>query len=208
MTFIAVEGVIGVGKTTLAKYLQEARQANLVLEVFEENPFLKSFYADKERYAFQTQIFFLLSRYRQMKELATMPRPIVSDYMFAKDRLFAEQTLSGDELDTYMQVYGALSETAIEPDLVVYLRADTDILMQRIAHRDRYFERNMEVDYIDNLRLAYEDFFSQYPAERVLTINNNDLHIVNNEDDRHDVLHRIHTRLEDGIRQQALPGID
>ena len=145
--YIAIEGVIGVGKTTLARLLQPAFQADLLLEVFEENPFLSSFYSDRERYAFQTQIFFLLSRYHQQKNATAKldaQANLISDYTFDKDSLFAMINLHGDELGMYHRVHQALSEKISHPDLVVYLRADTQVLMQRIASRDRPYERQMD----------------------------------------------------------------
>ena len=151
--YFAIEGVIGVGKTTLARLLQPVFQANLLLEVFEENPFLSSFYSDRARYAFQTQIFFLLSRYHQQNSNA--PRflstglSLISDYTFEKDALFAGINLHGDELQMYYRVHEALAEKIPLPDLIIYLRASTDALMQRIAMRDRPYERQMERSYID-----------------------------------------------------------
>jgi|GEM_PF-544481 len=208
MTFVAIEGVIGVGKTTLSRYLCEALNATLVLEVFEENPFLSSFYTDRDRYAFQTQMFFLLSRHQQLRELERFPRPIVSDYMFAKDKLFATQTLQGDELAMYERVYAALSETTAHPDFVVYLRADTPTLMRRIAFRDRPYERNMDETYIDGLRVAYDRFFANYSVSHVITIDTNDLDYVHNDDDRNHILQRILSRIQAGLHQPVLPGLD
>src|SRR5512136_1797074 len=139
--YIAIEGVIGVGKTTLARLLGPLFEAEILLEVFEENPFLSDFYADRERYAFQTQIFFLLSRYHQQRrtapELLEQSASLIADYTFEKDALFARINLKGDELEMYYRVHEALAEKIIPPDLVVYLKADTDVLMQRIASRDR-----------------------------------------------------------------------
>jgi deoxyguanosine kinase len=176
--YIAIEGVIGVGKTTLARLLQPAFGSELLLEVFEENPFLSDFYSDRERYAFQTQIFFLLSRYHQQRRgvraILESGKSLISDYTFAKDSLFARINLRGDELEMYKRVHEALSEKIIMPDLLVYLRADTSVLMQRIAFRDRSYERNMERGYIDELNQAYEEFFSHpYDGTRVLTIDAN-----------------------------------
>lgn len=181
--YIAIEGVIGVGKTTLARLLQPTFNAELLLEVFEENPFLSSFYADRARYAFQTQIFFLLSRYHQQRravpQILATGRNLISDYTFAKDALFARINLSGDELEMYYRVHEALAEKIERPDLIVYLRADTDVLMQRIALRDRPYERNMEREYIDLLNRAYEEFFAQpYDDTPVLTIDTNNLNFV------------------------------
>src|SRR5512135_1551613 len=183
--YVAIEGVIGVGKTTLARLLQPAFNAEILLEVFEENPFLSDFYADRERYAFQTQIFFLLSRYHQQRrtvpDLLAAGKSLLSDYTFAKDALFARINLKGDELDMYYRVHEALGEKIPKPDLIVYLRADTEVLMQRIALRDRSYERNMEHDYIDRLNQAYEEFFSQGPeGSPVLMLDTNPLNIVQN----------------------------
>jgi deoxyguanosine kinase len=182
--YIAIEGVIGVGKTTLARLLQPAYQASLLLEVFEENPFLSSFYADRARYAFQTQIFFLLSRYHQQRrgvaDVLTRGLNLISDYTFEKDALFARINLQGDELDMYFRVHEALAEKIALPDLIVYLRADTAVLIQRIAMRDRSYERNMETDYIEQLNQEYEAFFSRYQAGAVLTIDTNCLDYVHN----------------------------
>lgn len=205
--YIAIEGVIGVGKTTLARLLQQATGARLVLEVFEENPFLSDFYTDRARYAFQTQIFFLLSRYHQQRQLRRIPRPLISDYMFEKDRLFAEVNLAGDELQTYYSVQEALAENITRPDLVVYLQASTETLMDRIIARDRTYERNMEPAYIDRLRITYDAFFSAYAAAPVLTIDTNDLDFVKNDAHREAVFARIRGALGAGPSQPALPGL-
>ncbi|MCK6566578.1 MAG: deoxynucleoside kinase [Anaerolineales bacterium] len=183
--YIAIEGVIGVGKTTLARLLQPAFEAEALLEVFEENPFLSDFYADRARYAFQTQIFFLLSRYRQQNNAVphalAAGKSLIADYTFAKDALFAEINLKGDELEMYHKVHEALGEKIPKPDLVVYLQAATDTLMSRIALRDRPYERQMERAYIDELNAAYEDFFSKpYDHTPVLKMDTNDLNIVQN----------------------------
>jgi deoxyguanosine kinase len=163
--YVAIEGVIGVGKTTLARLLQPRFEADLLLEIFEENPFLSDFYADRQRYAFQTQIFFLLSRYRQQNNtvpnILSAGRNLLADYTFAKDALFAGINLKGDELTMYQRVHEALGEKIPKPDLVVYLQAGTDMLMQRIALRDRPYERKMERGYIDELNGAYDHFFSK-----------------------------------------------
>lgn len=181
--YIAIEGVIGVGKTTLARLLQPAFDSEILLEVFEENPFLSDFYSDRERYAFQTQIFFLLSRYHQQRravpEILASGRPLISDYTFAKDALFASINLRNDELTVYHQVHEALAEKITLPDLLVYLRASTDTLMRRIATRDRSYERSMERGYIQQLNDAYEEFFSKpYENTPVLTIDTDPLDFV------------------------------
>lgn len=206
--YIAVEGVIGVGKTTLARYLQDALNTQLVIEVFEENPFLAKFYEERTRYAFQTQVFFLLSRYHQQRRLAQLARPLVSDYIFDKDHLFARQNLQDDELLTYEQVYEALAENIAKPDLVVYLRADTDVLMSRIALRDRPYERNMDVNYIDGLRIAYDNFFSEYLDAPILLIDTNNLDFVRSEADRAIIIQQVRGAVGVGPRQAALPGLD
>jgi len=185
--YIAIEGVIGVGKTTLARMLQPSFNADLLLEVFEENPFLSDFYSDRERYAFQTQIFFLLSRYHQQRrsvpEILNRGKSLLSDYTFAKDALFAAINLQGDELEMYGRVHEALAEKIPMPDLLVYLRADTDVLMQRIAMRDRPYERKIERAYIEALRQAYEDFFSKpYDGTPILVIDTNPLDFVRQQE--------------------------
>lgn len=180
--YIAIEGVIGVGKTTLARLLQP-RFANseLLLEVFEENPFLSDFYGDRARYAFQTQIFFLLSRYHQQNN--TVPailnkgRTLIADYTFAKDSLFARINLHGDELTMYHRVHQALSEKIPLPDLTVYLSANVNTLMARIAQRDRSYERTMERAYIADLAGAYDEFFSSTTTP-YLVIDSNPLDFV------------------------------
>lgn len=205
--FIAIEGAIGVGKTTLARLLKEELHSALLLEVFEENPFLSSFYQDRARYAFQTQMFFLLSRYRQQQQVpARLSRePLISDYMFAKDRLFAELNLHGDEWEVYQQIHRALAQQIPSHDLVVYLRADTDVLMSRITQRDRPYERNMEAGYIDELRRAYERFFQSYQDTPVLTIDTNELNFVARATDFRSIVARVRSALEEGSYQQKLP---
>jgi deoxyguanosine kinase len=207
--YIAIEGVIGVGKTTLARLLQSAFNAQLLLEVFEENPFLAEFYSDRERYAFQTQIFFLLSRYHQQKEAPrhlTNGDNLIADYTFEKDALFASINLENDELDVYYEVHEALAEKIPLPDLVIYLRANTDVLMQRIASRDRSYERNMERAYIDQLNNAYEEFFSDtHQGPPVLTIDTNDLNYVANPEDLKWVENRIRQTLRLSPYQEQLP---
>lgn len=205
--YVAIEGVIGVGKTTLARYLQQTLNASLLIEVFEENPFLARFYQDRARYAFQTQVFFLLSRYHQQRRLHQLPRPLVSDYIFAKDHLFAQQNLTDDELATYESVYEALAENIPQPDLIVYLRADTSVLMTRIAARDRSYERNMDPLYIDGLRVAYDRFFADYTAAPVLTIDTNHLDFVSDEAHRAEIIATIRGAVGEGPQQATLPGL-
>ena len=208
--YIAIEGVIGVGKTTLARLLAPAFDADLLLEVFEENPFLSDFYSDRQRYAFQTQMFFLLSRYHQQRRGVTAileaGKSLLSDYTFAKDSLFARINLRGDELDMYCRVHEALAEKIPMPDLLVYLRADTNILMQRIALRDRSYERNMEQNYIEELNRAYEEFFSQpYDGTPVLTIDTNPLDFVHYPEHLSLIENRIRETLNLSPYQAELP---
>lgn len=208
--FFAIEGVIGVGKTTLARLLQPSYSANVLLEVFEENPFLSSFYADRARYAFQTQIFFLLSRYHQQNrsvpEMLASGKALISDYTFDKDALFARINLGGDELEMYHRVHAALAEKITQPDLIIYLRASTDTLMQRIAMRDRSYERSMERDYIESLNKAYDEFFfNPEQINQSLVIDTNVLDFVHRPEDLEWVDNRIRQTLHLPPFQPELP---
>jgi deoxyguanosine kinase len=208
--YVAIEGVIGVGKTTLARLLQPAFNAEILLEVFEENPFLSDFYADRERYAFQTQIFFLLSRYHQQRrtvnELLASGKDLFADYTFAKDALFARINLKGDELDMYHKVHEALAEKIHKPDLLVYLQASTDTLMQRIALRDRHYERQMERSYIDELNHAYGSFFAKpFDSTPVLTVETDNLNFVQTPEHLKLIENRIRQSLDLPPFQQTLP---
>lgn len=178
--YIAIEGAIGVGKTTLASLLQPQYNARLMLEVFEENPFLSLFYQEPERYAFQVQIEFLLSRYHQQQAICEQvgQGSIISDYMFAKDRLFAGMNLQGPEWRTYDRLHDVLAEQIASPDLLIYLRANVDTLMARIAHRGRPYERSMSRDYIARLADAYDEYFSSYTATSLLTIETDNLNVI------------------------------
>jgi deoxyguanosine kinase len=215
--YLAIEGVIGVGKTTLARLLQPNLQASLLLEVFEENPFLSSFYADRARYAFQTQIFFLLSRYHQQRrsvpDLLANGESLIADYTFEKDALFARINLAGDELEMYYRVHEALAEKIPPPDLIIYLRAKTDVLMQRIATRDRPYERNMERDYIDRLNQEYEASFTEHAPIRhtapVLVLDTDPLDYIRDPADLRWVEDRIRQSLRLAPFQPELPlGMD
>jgi len=207
--YIAIEGVIGVGKTTLARLLQPRFDGSTILEAFDENPFLSDFYSDRTRYAFQTQLFFLLSRYRQQQTAAERLRhgALLADYFFGKDRLFAHLNITGeDELAMYDRLYDALSEKVTPPDLVVYLRAEMETLMARIAMRDRTYERQMERAYITALRQEYEALFAGYDATPLLVIDTDDLDFVRQADDLDDIENRIRAALA-GVRQPTLPDI-
>jgi len=207
--YIAFEGVIGVGKTTLARQLSERFQGETLLEAFDENPFLSDFYGDRSRYAFQTQLFFLLSRYRQQQTApqCLQQRALLSDYFFEKDKLFAHLNITGsDELEMYDRLYDALSEKVRQPDLVGYLRAETDTLMGRIVMRDRPYERRMSREYIAALRQGYETLFADYHIVPLLTIETDALDFVRNPNDLNDIERRIRAALT-GVHQPALPDI-
>lgn len=195
--YLAIEGVIGVGKTSLVRLLQSAFSAESLLEVFEENPFLSDFYSDRARYALQTELFFLLSRYQQQKEISALLEhgSVIADFTFAKSALFASRNLQGDEWVLYRRLNDALAEKVPPPDLLVYLRASTDELMRRIFRRDRPYERNMENAYIADLGTAYDEFFAQYTAAPTLIIEADGLDFVNNPDDLRRVLERIRAAL-------------
>jgi deoxyguanosine kinase len=208
--YLAIEGVIGVGKTTLARLLQNAFQADVLLEIFEENPFLSNFYADRARYAFQTQIFFLLSRYHQQNRgvPAVLGRGenLIADYTFQKDALFARINLEGDELNMYHRVHEALAEKIPQPDLILYLRADVDVLMQRISQRDRSYERQMERGYIAKLSQAYDDFFAHsIQGIPVLALDTNHLDFIRCIEDLNWVENRIRQMLHLPPFQTELP---
>ena len=197
--YIAVEGVIGVGKTSLAKLLAERLQARLILEEPEENPFLEDFYKDPRRYAFQTQMFFLVNRYQELRE-KTQPdlfhEGIVSDYLFQKDRIFANLNLSDRELHLYDQVAPLLERDLVAPDLVVYLQAGADVLMERIRQRGRPYERLMEPRYIGTLVEAYNYFFFHFREAPLLVVNTNEMNFVHRRQDLEDLLARVETHRE------------
>lgn len=175
---IAIEGPIGVGKTTLAQILAERTGGRLVLEQPAENPFLQGFYAERKKHAFQTQLFFLLSRYQQQQALLQQDlfnQSTVADYLFAKDRIFAALTLDPAELALYHQIYDHLDPRVVRPDLVVYLQARTEVLLARIRKRGRDYERGMDPAYLDALAKAYRDFFFHYEDTPLLVVNTSDI---------------------------------
>jgi deoxyadenosine/deoxycytidine kinase len=185
--YIVVEGPIGVGKTSLSNLLAERYRARRILERFEDNPFLSNFYADRQKYAFQTQIFFLLSRFRQQQEFFQQDlfsAVTVSDYLFAKDRLFAYLTLDENELALYDRVFEALGPRVTKPDLVIYLQGRLDVLLHRIKKRAREYERKFDAGYLEQLLHAYNDFFAHYTETPLLIVNTSEIDFVNNEADR------------------------
>lgn len=202
--FIVVEGAIGVGKTSLVLLLNKKFNAKHNLEVVEENPFLSKFYNDIERYAFQTQIFFLLSRYKQQLELAQQDlfnQLIFSDYLFDKDRIFAHLNLSGNELSMYERLYEIMVKDIPHPDLIVYLQASTEMLMKRIALRDRPFERKISYEYMRRLNLAYEEFFyypDNYKKSILIKIDTNNLDFVGKRKDLDYIINEIYKK--DGLK--------
>jgi deoxyadenosine/deoxycytidine kinase len=192
--YIVVEGVIGAGKTSLSRLLSERLQAKLVLEEVEENPFLKDFYKDRERYAFQTQMHFLFSRFQQQRNLRQMElfsERMVADYLFQKDRIFAGLNLSEREFALYERLVGWLELEVLSPDVVVYLQANPDVLMRRIARRGRPFEKDMDPGYIKQLNEAYNHFFFHYLEAPLLVVNTNGIDFVSHGDEFEDLLKRI-----------------
>jgi deoxyguanosine kinase len=192
---MSVEGVLGVGKTALCTILSQRIDARLICEEGEENPFLPKFYRNRKSFAFQTQLWFLLSRYRQLTEtfgeLDLFQDVSVFDYMFAKDKIFATVNLDENELALYNHLVSILEERIPAPDYVVYLQASTDVLLKRIEKRGRPFESNIESDYLDQLNQAYSHFFFHYTDSPLLIINTNDIDFVENEADREELLAEI-----------------
>ena len=192
--YIAIEGPIGVGKTSLAELLSKELGARLVLEDFEDNPFLPDFYNDPERFGFQTQLFFLLQRYRQQQDLRQVDmfqKLLITDYMFVKDRLFASLNLDDKEMNLYDTIASLLERNIIKPDLVIYLQADTDILMKNIEKRGRNMERNVTWEYIDALNQVYTEYFFRYQDTPLVIINPNNIDFVENENDLKEVIQYI-----------------
>lgn len=195
LNFLTVEGVIGVGKTSFCEILTKSWNCRFVREQIDDNPFLPRFYEDRRSFAFQTQLWFLLSRYRQLAE--TVPqqdlfhRITVCDYLFARDRIFAHVNLNEDELRLYDRVAGILEAQVPKSDLVVYLQASTEVLLRRIAKRGRSFEFNMDRSYIDLLNEAFNHFFFHYEGSPLIVINTDSLDFVNDKDDLREILEQI-----------------
>ena len=186
--FIAVEGPIGVGKTTLVHLLSERFQARELLEIVEENPFLPLFYEDRERYSFQTQLFFLLSRFKQQEDILQgdlfSPGGVVSDYLLVKDRLFANMNLKDKELVLYDRLWEILAPRAPKPDLVVLLMAQMDVLLHRISIRGREFEQSMDRDYLEEVTRIYSEHFLEYNESPLLVVDSSEVDFVHSKADQ------------------------
>ena len=192
--YIAIEGVIGAGKTSLARKLKERLNAELVLEQFDVNPFLEKFYSDRRRFAFQTQMFFLINRFKQQQELNQgnlFIQYIVCDYLFDKDKIFAYMNLSGEELKLYESLFPLLSRSLRKPDLVVYLQSSMDRLMYNIKRRNRKIERNLTRSYLEELGEAYNHFFFRYKDTPLLIVNSSEIDFVNSDTDFDELFKQI-----------------
>lgn len=192
--YIVVEGPIGVGKTSLVDLLSERLGARKLLEVAEDNPFLPSFYKDPKRFAFQTQLWFLLNRFRQQQELLQFDlfrQTLVADYLFAKDKIFAYLVLEDHELGLYERVHALLQVRVPTPDLVIFLQAGTEALLQRIAIRGKAYEREIDRKYVEELNQAYTHFFFHYAGSPLLVVNTSDIDFVNRREDFEDLVRKI-----------------
>jgi len=192
--YIAVEGPIGVGKTSLARMLASELDGDLLLEQTEDNPFLDKFYRDTKRYAFQTQIFFLLTRYQQQKDLGQLDlfqRMVVSDYLFDRDRIFAHLNLDKDELRLYDSVYMLLEARITRPDLVILLQTRPEILRERIRARGIRSERNISLEYLEEVTEAYRDYFFYYSDSPLLVVDATEIDFVRNREDFEDLVKEI-----------------
>ena len=207
--YIVVEGPIGVGKTSLSNILSERMRARRIFEIVEENPFLAQFYGDRQKYAFQTQVFFLLSRFRQQQALFQpdlFHSITVSDYLFAKDRLFECLTLDSHELALYERVFEALAPRVTRPDLVIFLKARLDVLLYRIKKRGREFERQFDAGYLEELVHAYNDFFAHYTETPLLVVDTSEIDFVHNETDLEKLLGAIDRARQGHFHAQAAGG--
>lgn len=192
--YIVVEGPIGVGKTSLARRLAEHTGASLLLERPDENPFLSRFYENPARHALATQLFFLFQRGDEVRELAQMDMfhaVTVADYLFDKDRLFARLNLGEEEFALYQQIYQSLQLQAPPPDLVIYLQAEPQVLVERVHLRAKPYEQNISADYLRRLSQSYSDFFYHYTVAPVLTVNSEHMNFVDSDEDFSLLLQRI-----------------
>ena len=200
--YIVVEGPIGVGKTSLVQMLGEEFASRVILEKAAENPFLPKFYTNQAGFAFQTQMFFLLSRYQQQRELAQQElfsQSVICDYLFAKDRIFASVNLDDDELILYQQIYSLLDERIAKPDLVIYLQSPTDVLQQRIRMMGRSYEREIGREYVEAVNEAYNRYFFSYDDTPLLIINTAEVDFVRRPEDFQDLVREIR-RMKKGVQ--------
>lgn len=205
--YIAIEGVIGAGKTSLARKIKDRLNAELLLEQFDANPFLEKFYSDRSRYAFQTQMFFLINRFKQQEELSQedlFRDYIVSDYLFEKDRIFAYLNLNSEELKLYESLYPLLARSLRKPDLVVFLQSSTDRLMHNIKNRNRKIERALNRSYIEELSEAYNHFFFRYNSTPLLIVNSTEIDFVNSDGDFEELFKQIF-REDRGVKEYFKP---
>lgn len=194
LRYIAIEGVIGAGKTSLAKRIGERLNAKLIFEQFDNNPFLEKFYIDRKRFAFQTQMFFLINRFKQQQELNQedlFSEHLVCDYIFEKDRIFAYMNLSKDELNLYESIYPLLARTLRKPDLVIFLQSSTDRLIYNIKKRGRKIERAITRSYLQELSEAYNHYFFRYNSTPLLIVNSSEIDFVNSEKDFDELFKQI-----------------
>jgi deoxyguanosine kinase len=192
--YIVVEGPIGVGKTSLAKMLSAHLKARCILESPEENPFLHKFYRDRKKYAFQTQVFFLLKRYQQQREIRQIDlfnQVTITDYLFAKDRIFAYLNLDENELALYQRIYSLLDGRILTPDMVVFLQARPETLLARIRERDVGYEREIDIEYLRALSQAYNTFFFHYEESPLLVVDTSEIDFVNREEDLQNLIREI-----------------
>jgi deoxyadenosine/deoxycytidine kinase len=201
-SYIIIEGPIGVGKTTLVSRLAEQYDVNTLLEVFEENPFLSKFYEDKTEHAFQTEMFFLLNRYRQQKNFKQtdmFSKYSVSDYLFVKSRIFASLTLTKHELNLYDRMFNILKQRVPEPDVVVHLQAPTDVLWERIQKRGRPYEQDMDREYLERLRQLYLNFFRYYDSAPVVDVDTEEVDFTQNDEAVFDLMGRVHQTYREAL---------
>lgn len=192
--YIAVEGVIGAGKTSLSRKLADRLDAKLILEEFEDNPFLKNFYEDPTRFAFYTQMYFLLKRYKQLQELGQetlFHEYTVADYIFEKDRIFAYMNLNDEDLKIYEMLANHIQKNIVNPDLIIYLQSTPERLFANIKHRDREEEREITLEYIEKLNEAYNYFFFRYKAAKVLIVNSTEIDFINSSEDFENLIAQI-----------------
>jgi len=192
--YIVIEGPIGVGKTSLTKLLAKEFNARCIFEKPEENPFLPHFYEDRKKYAFQTQIFFLLNRFQQQKEIVQpnlFNQITFCDYLFAKDRIFASLNLDNHELALYEQIFGLLNGQISSPDLVIFLQANPEVLLHRIRSRNIPYEKDIDLEYLKMLTEAYNYYFFHYDHTPLLVVNTSEIDFVNRKEDLAQMIREI-----------------